>query len=224
MSSAASPGRRYDSPRRREQAAATRQAILAAAQRLFERDGYAATPIPAIAAEARVALKTVYVVFGTKANLLRALWDQRLAGHEAATPVLERGWYREVAADNSAEGKLRLAARQSRAVKTRSGRLLEVIRNAASADPEIRALWEEIQSKLHQVARALAEQLRASNALRPDLDPATAAGILFTLNHPAVWQLLIHDCQWHPDQYEQWLGQALRSQLLPHTQPIPGHA
>jgi AcrR family transcriptional regulator len=31
------PKRRYDSPRRREQAAATRRDILEAAQRLFER-------------------------------------------------------------------------------------------------------------------------------------------------------------------------------------------
>src|ERR1700730_285608 len=213
MSSAVSNNRRYDSPRRREQAAATRQAILAAAQHLFERDGYVATPMPAIAAEARVALKTVYVAFGTKANLLRTLWDLRLAGNEAATPVLERGWYREVVEDDSPEAKLRLAARQSRAVKTRSGRLLEVIRNAASVDPEIRTLWEEIQSKLHHVASALIEQLHSSNALRSGLDPAIAADILWTLNHPAVWQLLIHERQWQPDQYEQWLEQSLRSQL-----------
>jgi AcrR family transcriptional regulator len=35
--------RSYDSPRRREQAAATRREILQAARRLFEGDGYAAT-------------------------------------------------------------------------------------------------------------------------------------------------------------------------------------
>jgi AcrR family transcriptional regulator len=55
--------RRYESPRRREQAAATRGAILDAAQRRFERDGYAQTTMAAIAAEAGVALKTVYVGF-----------------------------------------------------------------------------------------------------------------------------------------------------------------
>ena len=59
--------RRYDSTRRREQAAATRREILEAAQRLFERDGYGATTMAAIAAEAGVALKTVYLAFETKA-------------------------------------------------------------------------------------------------------------------------------------------------------------
>ena len=41
--------RRYNSPLRRSQAAATRRQILIAAQQLFERDGYAATSMAAIA-------------------------------------------------------------------------------------------------------------------------------------------------------------------------------
>ena len=51
--------RRYDSPRRREQAAATRSEILRASQRLFEQEGYGATTMAAIAAEAGVSLKTM---------------------------------------------------------------------------------------------------------------------------------------------------------------------
>jgi AcrR family transcriptional regulator len=46
--------RRYESPRRRAQADATKRDILAAAQRLFERQGYGATTMAAIAAEAGV--------------------------------------------------------------------------------------------------------------------------------------------------------------------------
>jgi len=184
------------------------------AQHLFERDGYATTPMPAVAAEAGVAVKTVYLAFGTKAALLRALWDLRLAGDEAATPVLEREWYREVVHDDSPRAKLRSVAQQSRAVKTRSGSLLEVIRNAASVDPEIRALWDEIQGKLHHVARAVVEQLRSGNALRSDLDPEIAADILWALNHPATWQLLVRERGWTPDQYEQWLTHTFCWQLI----------
>ena len=76
------PTRRYDSPRRREQAASTRLEILEAARRLFERDGYAATTMATIAAEARVALKTVYVAFETKSGVLRALWNLTLRGED----------------------------------------------------------------------------------------------------------------------------------------------
>src|ERR671923_2115202 len=88
--------RRYDSPRRREQAAATRRLILDAAQRLFERDGYAATTMAAIATEAGVALKTVYVAFETKSGVLRGLWHLLLRGDVEDLPVGQRDWYREV--------------------------------------------------------------------------------------------------------------------------------
>src|ERR1700674_5432595 len=88
--------RRYDSPRRRAQAAATRSDILEAAQRLFEQGGYAATTMDAIATEAAVALKTVYVAFDTKSGLLRALWNHLLRGGRDDVPVAEQQWYRKV--------------------------------------------------------------------------------------------------------------------------------
>src|SRR3954452_22956261 len=102
--------RRYDSPRRREQAAATRRQILEAAQRLFERHGYAATTMAAIADEAGGALKTVYVAFETKSGLLRALWHLLLRGDEADVPIDQRPWYREVLAEPDPERQLRLGA------------------------------------------------------------------------------------------------------------------
>src|SRR6266511_6236630 len=96
MAERVKPTRRYNSPRRREQAAATRRAILEAAQRLFEHQGYPATTMEAIAAEAGVALKTVYVVFTTKSRLLRALWDLLLKGDQDEAAVAERPWYQEI--------------------------------------------------------------------------------------------------------------------------------
>src|SRR5258706_430394 len=80
------PKRSYDSPRRREQAAATRRDILEAAQQLFERQGFAATKMAEIAGEAGVALKTVYAAFETKSGVLRALWHLLVA---------QRGWTAE---------------------------------------------------------------------------------------------------------------------------------
>jgi AcrR family transcriptional regulator len=214
MSDAVKATRSYDSPRRREQAAATRRTILDAAQRLFERDGYAATSVPAIAAEAGVALKTVYVVFETKANLLNVLWDARLAEGEEAIPVLEREWYRRLLAEPDPESKLRILATQAREVKSRSGALLEVIRNASTADTEIAALWSRIQTKLLDVQRSVIEQLAEKDALADGLDVATATDILWTLNHPTVWHLLVRERGWSAEHYERWLGDAFCSQLL----------
>src|SRR2546430_7126899 len=146
MSETAKSKRTYNSPRRREQAAATRREILEAAQPLFERQGYAATTMAAIASEAGVALKTVYVAFETKSGLLRALWHLLLRGDEADVPVADRPWYREVVDEPDPERQLRLNARNARVVKERAAALMRVIRDAAPADPDIAALWDRIQS------------------------------------------------------------------------------
>src|SRR3990170_5355497 len=113
MAEPVKPGRRYDSSRRREQAAATRVQILQAAQELFERDGYAGTSMAAIASAAGVSLKTVYLAFETKSGLLRALWHLLLRGDRDSVPVGEQSWFREVLEEPDPERKLRLNMRNS---------------------------------------------------------------------------------------------------------------
>ena len=206
--------RSYDSPRRRAQAAETRRAILDAARRLFEEGGYASTPVPSIAAEANVALKTVYLIFETKAGLLHAVWEARLAGEEEAIPVLERSWFRDVTAEPDPVRKLGLVAAQSRRVKTSSGALLEVIRTAAVSDPEIATLWSDIQAKLLRVQRAIVDQLDGTKSLARGLTRREATDVLWTLNHPTMWQLLVRERRWAPTRYETWLHEAFCLHLL----------
>jgi AcrR family transcriptional regulator len=206
--------RRYDSPRRRAQAAATRRDILEAAQQLFEQRGYPATTMDAIAAEAGVALKTVYVAFVTKSGLLRALWNHLLrAGHDDV-PVAQQQWYREVVQEPDPERQLRLTARNSRVVKLRIAPLLEVIRSAAPIDPEIGALWSRIQAEFHANQRVILESLNDKDALSPGLDVVRATDILWTLNHPNLWQLLVDERGWTPEEYEQWCADVACAQLL----------
>jgi AcrR family transcriptional regulator len=206
--------RRYHSPRRQEQAAATRRSILEAAQRLFERHGYPATTMEAIATEAGVALKTVYVAFETKSRLLRALWDLLLKGDQDEAAVAERPWYRQILEEPDAERQLRLTARNSRAVKQRIAALLEVIRDAAPVDADIAALWSLIQSDFYDNQRVIVESIHTKKRLRRGLDVTHATDILWTLNHPDLWLLLVGKRGWRPDQFEQWFGDTACSQLL----------
>src|SRR5690348_10876634 len=81
--------RSYNSPLRREQAARTRQRILDAAGDLFVQQGYGTTSVRQIADAAQVAPDTVYATFGSKARLLTALLDVRLAPGGQAS-VLDR--------------------------------------------------------------------------------------------------------------------------------------
>jgi AcrR family transcriptional regulator len=206
--------RRYNSPRRQEQAAATREAILAAAQRLFERDGYAATTMAAVAKEAGVALKTVYLAFDTKSGLLRALWNLLLRGDEGEAPVAMREWYRQVLEEPDPEQQLRLNARNARVVKTRIGGILGVIRTAAPSDPDIAALWDRIQADFHANQGEIVKILHRKRALRPGLGIARGTDILWTLNHPDVWLLLHRERGWTPVQWEKWFADASVAQLL----------
>ena len=206
--------RRYESPRRRAQADATRRDIVAAAQRLFERQGYAATTMAAIAAEAGVALKTVYLAFETKSGVLRAAWNALLRGEDADRPIAEQPWYVEVLEETDPNRRLLLNARNSAEGKRRIAAIVEVIRSAATADAEIGALWERIQTEYHANQRAIVERLHERGELAPGLDVDRAADILWTINHPNTWQLLVTERGWTPEEYERWVGETARGELL----------
>jgi AcrR family transcriptional regulator len=208
------PKRSYDSPRRREQAAATRRDILAAAQRLFEGQGYSATTMAAIAKEAGVVTKTVYAAFETKSGVLRALWNLLLRGDDADVPVMDRAWYREVLAEPDPERQLRLNARNARAVKVRIAGVLDVIRHAAELDAESAELWARIQSDFYDNQRAIVQSLAEKGALLPGLEAVRGSDILWTLNHPDVWHLLVAERGWTPEQWESWFDATSRAQLL----------
>jgi AcrR family transcriptional regulator len=213
--SSTSPARRaYDSPRRREQAAATRQAVITAARELFEREGYRATSVAGIAEAAQVTPRTVYLGFETKAGLLRAVWNRALRGDRDDAPVADHRWFQQVLDEPDPELTLRLNARNSRRFKERSTKLLQVVRDAAPLDPDIAELWQRIQVEYHANQLAVVRSLGA-RALRPGLGERRAADIIWSLNHPNTWIQLSVLRGWTPAQYERWVGDTSCQQLLP---------
>jgi AcrR family transcriptional regulator len=207
------PKRAYDSSRRRAQAAATRRGILAAAQRLFAEQGYAATTMAQVAETSGVSLKTVYLAFETKAGVIRALWDVALRG-EPDIAVADQPWYRAVLDEPDPGRKLRVTAANSRAVKTRIGEVLEVIRSSAPVDSDLAALWSLIQTDFYANQQVIVQQLYDAGALREDLTVEQGTDILWTLNHPDVWLLLVGARGWTPEQWEAWFADAAAVQLL----------
>jgi AcrR family transcriptional regulator len=208
------PKRRYDSKRRLEQAQETRRAILTAARSRFDERGYAAATVAEIAADAGVATKTVYLAFESKGGVLRALWNLLLRGEQDDRPVADQAWYREMLEERDPERQLRLNARNSTRAKERISSTLEVIRSAAATDGEIDELWERIQSDYRENQRAIVAQLAKRKALSPGLNVERAADVLWTINHPNTWQLLVVQRGWTPAQYEQWSGDAACRELL----------
>lgn len=205
--------RRYESPRRREQAEATRREILDAAERLFQRDGYAVTTMAAIAREARVSLRTVYVAFETKAGVLRALWNQRLRSDQPGVPMTEHPEVLAALDEADPERSLRMNARNSRLGKERIGLLAVLIRTAAPIDPDIAELRDRIDHEYRELQRRLVERLHRRRALKKGLGVDRATDVLWVINHPDTWRLYM-DRGWTGDEYERWAGDAAVRELL----------
>jgi hypothetical protein len=92
--------------------------------------------------------------------------------------------------------------------------VLEVIRNAATVDADIATLWSLIQSDFYENQKVIVKALHKKKALQPGLDVTRATDILWTLNHPDVWMLLVGNRAWTPDQFERWFGDTACAQLL----------
>ena len=97
---------------RQQQAAGTRRQIVRTARRLFVASGYASTTVEAIAAEAGVALATVYKAFGSKAAIALELND--LIDEEAATA----GFAERIAAETNPAELIRLSVALNRSLRS----------------------------------------------------------------------------------------------------------
>jgi AcrR family transcriptional regulator len=199
------------SPLRREQAALTRTRIVQGATAVFEAQGYEGARIEDIATEAGVAVPTVYKVFANKRNLLTASVEAAITNGEAGE-VERLAWFREQLEEPTAEGQLRLIARNARRMYDRAGQLLEVVRAAAASDSDIEALWRAINDERLVRARTSASRLASKAKLRTTV--GEAARTLWALSVPELYVLQIHAGCLSPDEYERWLGDLLVAALL----------
>ncbi len=197
--------RTYRSPLRDEQARQTRTGILSAARMLFTKQGYAATTVAQIAAEAGVAVDTVYAAVGAKSVIFRLLLESALSGTDQAVPAEERDYVRLMRAQTRAREKLETYAAAVRAIAERMGPLHLVLRDAAAQVPELAGMREEIASRRAKNMRLLAKELIATGDLRPDLDVEEIADVVWSMNSAEFYYLLVHERGWAPAKFEQWL-------------------
>ncbi len=204
--------RRYDASKRRQAAARTRQAILNAALELFALQGYAATPMTAIAQRAGVALDTVYASAGRKPELARLLIETAISGSTQAIPAEERDYVQAIRAAEDAEVKIAIYASAMRGIAGRLAPVLSIIQQAAPAEPELAELWRQIADRRAANMHRFAADLALVAPLR--LDPADAADIIWATNAPELYQLLVGQRGWSPERYEHFLADTWRRLLL----------
>jgi TetR/AcrR family transcriptional regulator, regulator of autoinduction and epiphytic fitness len=196
--------RRYDSSRRQEQSRQTRRAILEAAGRLFVDPGYAATPLTVVAAEAGVAVQTLYAVFGSKRQLLSHLVDVTLAGDDEPVALPDRPFVAEIRALADPRAKLARYARHLVEVNARQAQVMLALAAAATADPDAAAIWRKNIEERRRGMAMFAAELVGTGALRPDLDVEQVADILWLAQDVRNFDWLVRQRGWPLEQYQRW--------------------
>jgi AcrR family transcriptional regulator len=205
---------------RAERATANRRRMREAALNLFRERGYAATSLQAIADTAGMAVQTLHYTFGTKRALLSEIVDVSVAGDDEPVATLDRERVREIIDEPDAVRQLRLHAGITREIWGRLAPVLEVLSGAATADPDIAALWEKNIAERAAVLDRLCRALGDKAPLRYDLD--TTVDIALGLQGPELYQLFVGRRGWAPEAYELWLGDALVAQLLAARETADG--
>ena len=206
--------RKYDSTSRSEAAKTTRELIINSARAIFLEKGYAAATMPAVAMAAGTALDTVYATVGKKPALFRLLIEMAISGSDRALPAEDRDYVRAIRAETDAAPKLRLYAAALSRIQPRLAPLIRVLQGAASLDSELEALWQSISQRRADNMRLLARDLAATGRLRSGLSESKVADIIWSMNSPEFYLLLVEQRGWSLEEYERWLGEAWIQLLL----------
>jgi AcrR family transcriptional regulator len=191
---------------RQRQALATQALIVDTARRLFLEQGYHTTTIEMIAAEAGVAVSTIYAIFRNKRGILQAM---REAWHQESG---QRDIYAQAREESDPQKRLALAAHATRRQWETGAALTRIYNAAASADPEAAAELALALEGRRKGLTVFIEEMVPD--LRPELEAKRAAEIFLALTMAEIYDTLVRQRGWTPDEYETWLTTLLRQQLL----------
>ena len=191
----------------------TQQAIVRAASELFLARGYHATSIGLVAAEAGVAVQTIYNSVGSKRDLLSRVLDFAAAGERAPAPVAQ--FMREQAeADPDPRRLIAQLVEFWGGALPRTAPVFRVIAEGAAVDPEIaeleRARSAQRLANYGHAARMLSER----GALRRGMTIEAAAAAIFAIGHPETYRALVLDGDWDDATWARWATDALEHSLL----------
>ena len=203
--------RAYHSPERARRASETRARIITAARSLFLEAGYFATSIRAIAAEAGVAEKTVYLAFNNKATLLDAVIDAAIGGAQEPVPLAEQ---REALLASPPREIITHLGEASAGVMQRTARVLAMTEAAATVDRDLAVLRERGHAAMRSNFGRVAAALHAHGALAEGITEEQATATIYALANDSVYLRLVDGYGWSAQQYGRWLAHTLSATLL----------
>jgi AcrR family transcriptional regulator len=197
--------RPYRSALREQRAAQTRARLLTAAQELFASDGFSGTTIAAIAGRAGVSVQTFYAVFGSKANVARAIVAQMEESVDAAA------WRTRIDAEQEPREILRAFAEWTRAFFAAS---MPQLLTAREVTVEMQELAAEGNARRRAGLTSLIARLARGGAIRRGLTQAQAVDRAWILTGLDTYMNATLGCGWPPSDYSTWLAETLSQQLL----------
>jgi AcrR family transcriptional regulator len=205
--------RKYSSAVRDEQAARTRTRILDAASALFLERGYARTTMKDIADLAGVARDTIHAVFGSKARVLTALIDLRLVPDDSVANVTQRPDAQAIKDEVDLRKQIELFASFITGISTHLRPVFEILRTASAVEPEMAAVFEEMDRFRMKNMQTYASWIAARGPLR--VGTRRAGEIIWALASPDVGRMLCDELGWTQRQHARWLSDTLIRTLLP---------
>jgi AcrR family transcriptional regulator len=205
--------RTYRSVARAAAARETRRRIRASAAALFVRDGFTATSMNGVAADAGVSERTVFLVFPTKAALLAECIRVAVRGDDDSTPLLARERWQALL-QAPPERMLGLLADASAELLGRTARLLAVGESVGPEDPHLNEARERGRAATRSDMREVARAMQRAGALRRGMSAERAADIMYALlGSESVYLRLVEHRGWSNAEYARTLEHALAGAL-----------
>lgn len=206
--------RRYDTTGRQASAQQTRRRILDAALELFLERGYTRTTMEAIATEASVSIETVYLSVGGKASLVRYLVETAISGTDEPVQPLQRTGVMEIHAEPNSRRKLELFARMVRPMLERLAPIWQVVLEATPTDTELRSHVDQLLERHAGRMRLVIEHLTETRPLRPEISKDIARDVVWAMNSPEFYRLMVVGRGWTGEMFEKWLADAWQRLLF----------
>jgi AcrR family transcriptional regulator len=207
--------RRYDTSQRREGARQRRRAVVIAAQELFERDGFRATTLAAVAQRAGVSVKGLYNTFGSKAELAKAVFDFVVAGDDEPTPVIERPEQQAMRAEPEVRRKMAMFSAGLAVRHDRSAKVITLIRDGRHVDESLTPVWQQLSNEALMGATLIGRGWLETGELRPGIDLDEVRDVLSNYFRVDHYEWLVLQQGWSLQRYADWLSATIIDTLCP---------
>jgi AcrR family transcriptional regulator len=209
----------YDNSQRQVTARNTRARIIEVAKRSFLGRGFGGTTIRQVAEDAGISQETIYKTFGSKAALLKSVYDVSLAGDDDDVPLVQRPEAIAVQNAQSPAAAATAYAELAQSISSRIDPLLRVLFGAGDTDKALADFAATTDTERHVGSTFYVQHWAARGWLRDDITLDHAIDTVWALNSTQPrWLLLDHG--WSEEEYTHWLARLVRQAIFREpTQP-----